>query len=115
MQFDVLLVAFLAAFLGTFITAKIIIRKAPYTARLKPGSEKVFFATDNVKPRKPLVARFGGMSIVFGFAVALLVSLTLIRLEEAVPILAGLATVLMVAFIGLFVDLFRVREVWRVL
>jgi UDP-N-acetylglucosamine--dolichyl-phosphate N-acetylglucosaminephosphotransferase len=62
-----------------------------------------------------LVPKMGGLAIVAGFCFGILIALKLIRLEEAIPLLAALNTVLIIAFIGLMDDLFKVREIWRVL
>jgi len=109
----VIAITFLLSFFTTLLATKILIRKTKYTAKIKKGSETVFLAKDMAKGT--MVPKMGGLAIAAGFAFGLLIALKLIRLEEAVPILAALNTVLIISFIGLMDDLFKVKEIWRVL
>jgi len=109
----ILIVTFLLSFFATLIATKVFIRKIEFTAREKKGSEAVFYSKDMA--RGCLVPKMGGLAITAGFVFGILIALKLLRLEEAVPLLAALNTVLIISFIGLMDDLFRVREIWRVL
>jgi len=109
----VLVLTFLISFFATLIMTKILIRKMNYARKVKKGSEAVFFAKDMAKGS--LVPKMGGLAITAGFVFGILIALKLVRLEEAVPLLATLNTVLIISFIGLMDDLFKVSEIWRVL
>ncbi len=109
----ILALTFLLSFFATILMTKVLIRKMEYTKKVKKGSEVVFFGKDMAKGT--LIPKMGGLAITAGFCFGLLVALKLIRLEEAVPLLAALNTVLIIAFIGLVDDLFKVKEIWRVI
>ena len=110
----VVIFTFLMSFFATLLMTRIIIRKTTFTARVKKGSEAVFLAKDRAKGGK-LVPKMGGLAIVAGFCFGILVALKLIRLENAIQLLAALNTVLIIAFIGIVDDLFRVRDLWKFL
>ncbi len=105
---------FLMSFFATLVLTRIIIKKASYTVRTKKGSETVFMAKDRAKKGR-LIPKFGGMAIVAGFGFGILIALKLIRLEHAIHLLAALNTVLIIAFIGIADDLFKVRDLWKFL
>jgi len=107
-----LVFTFLLSLFATLMLTKIIIQKAKFTAKIKKGSEVVFFAKDLAKKGK-LVPKMGGIAIVAGFCFGILISLKLIRLEHAVHLLAALNTVLIITFIGVMDDLFKVRDLWK--
>ena len=109
----ILALTFLLSFFATILMTKVLIRKMEYTKKVKKGSEVVFFGKDMAKGT--LIPKMGGLAITAGFCFGLLIALKLIRLEEAVPLLAALNTVLIIAFIGLVDDLFKIREIWRVI
>jgi len=104
---------FLLSFFATLVFTKILIRKITFTSKTRKGSEVVFLSKDMASGK--MVPKLGGLAITAGFCFSLLVALKLLRLEEAIPILAAMSTVLIIALIGLMDDLFRVREIWRVL
>lgn len=109
----VLVLTFLLSFFATLMVTKVLIRKMEFTKKTKKGSEIVFFAKDMAK--NTLVPKMGGLAITAGFGFGVLIALKLIMLEDAIPLLAALNTVLIISFIGLMDDLFKVREIWRVL
>jgi len=109
----ILIVTFLLSFFATLVFTKVLIRKIKFTTKEKKGSESVFYSKDMA--RGSLVPKMGGLAITAGFVFGILIALKLLRLEEAVPLLAALNTVLIISFIGLMDDLFKVREIWRVL
>jgi UDP-N-acetylglucosamine--dolichyl-phosphate N-acetylglucosaminephosphotransferase len=112
---DILLIAFVASFGATWLVSKVLLRKINFTSKVKKGSDVVLKAVDRNKARLPLVGRMGGLAILFGFSFALLISLGLLRLNDAVTILAALTTVLLIGLLGLMDDLFKMRQIWRVI
>jgi len=113
-RIGVMMLTFLLSFFATLIITKVFIRKMEFAKEREKGSKIVFFSKDMAKKGR-LVPKLGGLAITAGFGFGLLIALKLVRLEEAVPILAALNTVLIIAFIGLMDDLFKIREIWRVL
>lgn len=105
---------FLMSFFAALVLTKIIIKKVSYTVKIKKGSESVFMAKDLAKKGR-LVPKMGGLAIVAGFSFGILVALKLIRLEHAIHLLAALNTVLIISFIGIVDDLFKVRDLWKFL
>ncbi len=112
---EILLIALVASFGSTFIVTEILLRKIDFTIKVKKGWDAILKATDRNKPNLPKVGRLGGLSILFGFSFALLISLKLLRLNDAVSVLAALSTVLLIGLLGLMDDIFRMRQIWRVI
>ncbi|MDO8340164.1 MAG: hypothetical protein Q7T16_05920 [Candidatus Burarchaeum sp.] len=70
---------------------------------------------DANKPGQPLVPKIGGIAIFLGFAVAVLLSLQLSSQTNTILLLAGINTVLLVAFLGLVDDMMNLRDRYRVI
>jgi UDP-N-acetylglucosamine--dolichyl-phosphate N-acetylglucosaminephosphotransferase len=113
MNDTILIFTFLISFFATVISTKVLIRKIAYTTRKKKGCEVVFLGKDMVTGR--MVPKMGGLAITAGFALSIFITLKLVRLEDAVPLLATMNTILIISLIGLMDDLFKVRQIWRVL
>lgn len=114
MEFYVLITTvFLISFVATWLATKIVIRKTKFAKYL--GWDLGFVVPDMARKNKPLVPKLGGLGILAGFCIALLFALKLVTQTEVVAILATLSTVLIIGFVGLFDDLFKTRQIWRLI
>ncbi len=97
-------VPFLVAFAVTFAGLPFFIRSA---------HKKGILGHDVNKPNRPAVANLGGIVLYFGFSIAILSSILLLVFQEKnfplfTLLLASLASVSILAVIGLFDDVFRI-------
>ncbi|MEM4389295.1 MAG: hypothetical protein QXG98_01390 [Candidatus Micrarchaeia archaeon] len=101
-----LTVVFALSFFTVLLTTPLLARKIAAAGLLAP---------DLNKRGRPAVPRIGGVAVIFGFALATLLSLQLSTHLLNVPLmLASIATVLLIALLGLLDDILRIRDVWRV-
>jgi UDP-N-acetylglucosamine--dolichyl-phosphate N-acetylglucosaminephosphotransferase len=102
-----LLATMVLSFAATFAVTPWFIRKL---------REKGFVGNDLNKRGMPKIANFAGISVIFGLTIGLLFGIGFLTFsgENPVPLLAALASVLMIAFVGLIDDVLNVRQIVRV-
>jgi len=105
-----LAVVFLCAFVATFVSMPMLIRK------LKAAG---MVGKDMNKPGKPDVVEMGGLGVLVGVLAALLVAIALQTFGSLefnlISVLAALVTMLIIALIGIFDDLFEIPQALKAL
>jgi UDP-N-acetylglucosamine--dolichyl-phosphate N-acetylglucosaminephosphotransferase len=102
-----LLVVLAVSFLSTYFVIPKLIRKL---------SDAGIVGLDQNKPGRPKVPEMGGLGIVAGFVAGVLIAIALSTFKlidvdlNLTYLLAGLSTILIMALIGIFDDLFRMRQ-----
>lgn len=96
---------FLMAFIITFLFTPLLIKKL---------KERGIVGKDMHKPDKPEVADSGGLAVILGVVVAILIAIahsTFIGNGlDLVPLMAGIITLLIIEFIGIYDDLFKIPQ-----
>ncbi|RLE37675.1 hypothetical protein DRJ17_06075 [Candidatus Woesearchaeota archaeon] len=100
-----LLLILLAGFFITLVVAPSVIKKEKQAG---------IVGKDVHKPNKPEVANMGGLSVAIGFCAAILLAIalnTFFELEfNLIFVMAGLITILIINLMGVFDDLFKIRQ-----
>jgi len=97
----------LIAFAGTLLVSPKIIRRMAAKGIVSPDANK---------PGRPLVPKYGGIVMVFGFVAAALLSMQLSSSSVDAPLmLAAVCCTLIIAFVGLLDDVLDIPDRYRVI
>lgn len=107
---------FLISLVSAILATKYINRKVRELGRKgETAWDQGFLVPDFADIRKRKAVRIGGLGLVAGFNMGILFAIAFTPQSYLIEIFAALATVMLIALMGFFTDLFKVRQITRVI
>ena len=108
---------FVISAIMSILATKYVIRKNHQIGKKKGFIEwdQGFLVPDFADPKKRLVVRMGGLGLVAGFISGTLFAVKFIPDSHLTTLFASISTVFIIAIMGFFTDIFKVRQITRVI